>query len=66
MADATSYSPTTAAHHLHGGRNGWDKAVWEAEAIERPDGPSLLLDLQSPDGEEGYPGTVDGRERGTP
>lgn len=45
-------------HHLHGGRRGWDKAVWTAEALDRSDGPSLLLNLTSPDGEEGYPGTV--------
>ena len=46
------------AHHLHGGRLGWDKRLWDAEAFDTPDGPSLLLDLRSPAGEEGYPGTV--------
>jgi aldose 1-epimerase len=45
-------------HHLHGGRRGWDKRVWSAEPIEAPGGPSLRLTLTSPDGEEGYPGTV--------
>jgi aldose 1-epimerase len=45
-------------HHLHGGRKGWDKSVWSAEAIDSPAGPSLLLRLRSADGDEGYPGTV--------
>jgi aldose 1-epimerase len=45
-------------HHLHGGTKGWDKAVWSAEAMEIPDGPTLRLTTVSRDGEEGYPGTV--------
>jgi aldose 1-epimerase len=46
------------AHHLHGGKKGWDKYVWDAVPSETPDGPSLKLARVSPDGEEGYPGTV--------
>src|SRR4029077_11217936 len=46
------------AHHLHGGVKGWDKVVWNAEAMETSDGPVLRLSYVSPDGEEGYPGTV--------
>ena len=45
-------------HHLHGGRRGWDKRVWSAEPSDGPGGPSLLLSLRSPNGEEGYPGSV--------
>ncbi|HEY3498280.1 MAG TPA: galactose-1-epimerase, partial [Polyangiaceae bacterium] len=45
-------------HHLHGGPKGWDKVVWDTEAIETPDGPSLRFRYVSKDGEEGYPGTV--------
>jgi aldose 1-epimerase len=52
-------------HHLHGGRKGWDKSVWSAEATDAPDAPSLLLSLRSPDGEEGYPGTVTAATRYT-
>ena len=52
-------------HHLHGGRKGWDKVVWAAEPIETANGPSLLLGLQSADGDEGYPGTIDAATRYT-
>jgi aldose 1-epimerase len=45
-------------NHLHGGKKGWDKVVWDAEAMETPKGPALKLTYVSKDGEEGYPGTV--------
>jgi len=45
-------------NHLHGGKVGWDKVLWKAEPREGADGPALELSYTSPDGEEGYPGTV--------
>jgi aldose 1-epimerase len=45
-------------NQLHGGRAGFDKAVWRAAARATPDGPTLELDYLSPDGEEGYPGNL--------
>jgi aldose 1-epimerase len=45
-------------HHLHGGRTGWDKVVWNARPLDTADGPALELTYVSKDGEEGYPGTV--------
>jgi aldose 1-epimerase len=45
-------------HHLHGGVKGWDKVVWNAEAMELPDGPAVKLTHVSRDAEEGYPGAV--------
>lgn len=48
-----------APNHLHGGTRGWDKVVWRAEAADTPDGACLRLRHTSPDGDEGYPGTVD-------
>ena len=32
--------------------------MWDAEAMETPDGPAMKLSYVSKDGEEGYPGTV--------
>ncbi len=42
------------ASHLHGGENGFDKKVFNASV----DGNSLILETTSPDGDEGYPGTL--------
>jgi aldose 1-epimerase len=44
---------------LHGGEKGFDKVIWAAEEVDNPDGPSVALSYTSPDGEEGYPGTLD-------
>jgi aldose 1-epimerase len=44
---------------LHGGDVGFDNVIWTATEVESPDGPSLELTYTSPDGEEGYPGTLD-------
>ena len=43
---------------LHGGLVGFDKIVWQAEAIEGPHGPSVVFTHVSPDGNEGFPGTL--------
>jgi aldose 1-epimerase len=40
---------------LHGGRHGFDKVVWQAEAL---DGEALILRYLSPDGDEGFPGNL--------
>lgn len=44
-------------NHLHGGEEGFDKKLWDAEVNE--DENSVTLSYLSPDGEEGYPGNLD-------
>ncbi|MDR9407742.1 MAG: aldose epimerase family protein [Balneolaceae bacterium] len=44
-------------NHLHGGNEGFDKKLWDAEVNE--DENSVTLSYLSPDGEEGYPGNLD-------
>ncbi len=42
------------ANHLHGGRQGFHKRVWQAKEAE--DG--VVFEILSPDGDEGYPGAL--------
>jgi len=58
--DGKDYKVATnnAPNHLHGGVNGFDKFVWEAEPLDTKAGPALKLTRTSPDGEEGYPGNL--------
>jgi aldose 1-epimerase len=44
---------------LHGGVEGFDNKVWEAEAVEGDGEVGVSLHYLSPDGEEGYPGNLD-------
>ena len=43
-------------NHLHGGNTGFDKKLW---TVERQTENAVTLSLTSPDGDEGYPGTLD-------
>lgn len=43
---------------LHGGIKGFDKVVWKARPALSALGPALELAYVSPDGEEGFPGTL--------
>ena len=42
------------ANHLHGGKEGFDKKVWTADVED----DALCMRYTSPNGEEGYPGTL--------
>ncbi|MBX3117880.1 MAG: galactose mutarotase [Fimbriimonadaceae bacterium] len=44
----------TPPHHLHGGEEGFDRKLWRSDRLE--DG--VAFTLVSPDGDQGYPGTV--------
>ena len=59
-ADGVEYqlAQNNDSNALHGGRKGFDKAVWQAEKVDTSDGPALKLTYTSKDGEEDYPGTL--------
>ncbi|MCP3740745.1 aldose epimerase family protein [Rossellomorea sp. BNER] len=45
-------------HHLHGGKNGFHQALWEATPFQSDEKVGVKLTHHSKDGEEGYPGNV--------
>ena len=45
-------------NHLHGGVKGFDKVVWAAQQFQSDSGVGVVLTHTSPDGDEGYPGTL--------
>ncbi|MEH6991835.1 aldose epimerase family protein [Neobacillus drentensis] len=59
--DGTTYhlEKNNNGNHLHGGLQGFDKVVWNAEVREETDSISLQFTYLSKDGEEGYPGNLE-------
>ncbi|MEN9449518.1 MAG: aldose 1-epimerase [Pseudomonadota bacterium] len=47
------------SHHLHGGEQGLDKVVWQAEVTIQEEQTSVNFFYTSPDGDQGYPGNLD-------
>jgi len=61
VADGITYDVVKNNYedHLHGGLAGFDKKTWRVEAYTGTPHASLELRVISPDGDEGYPGTLD-------
>jgi aldose 1-epimerase len=51
-------TPNDAPNCLHGGSHGFDRAVWSAAGFEESGGVGVRLSLVSPDGDQGFPGTL--------
>jgi len=59
--DGHAYQLTlnAGAHHIHGGTKGFNRAVWKAVPVDSADAPAVEFRHQSPDGDQGYPGTLE-------
>ncbi len=55
---ATNDHPGDVPCHLHGGVKGFDKVLWHGEPVRKTGARGVALTYTSPDGEEGYPGTL--------
>jgi aldose 1-epimerase len=58
--DGRSYAlaANNDAHHLHGGRTGFDKVSWDGQTLKGGGGVGVAFSRTSVDGEEGYPGNL--------
>ncbi len=58
--NGTTYTLATnnGPNALHGGLKGFDKVVWHAQVAKTEAGPAIAFTHVSPDGDQGYPGTL--------
>ena len=43
---------------LHGGSEGFNSKVWQCTILSKGANPSIMLELTSPDGDQGFPGII--------
>ena len=55
---AYTLAKNNGVNSLHGGLKGFDKYVWKTREVTSADGLALELTHVSPDGDEGFPGTL--------
>jgi len=60
VLEGTTYAlaANDGPNHLHGGLKGFDKVLWQAEPFSNGAESGVRFTYVSPDGEEGYPGTL--------
>ena len=60
VLDGKSYQLATnnGPNHLHGGVRGFDKLIWSSHPFEDGDSVGVVMYHTSPDGDEGYPGSL--------
>ncbi|MDP2955421.1 MAG: aldose epimerase family protein [Longimicrobiales bacterium] len=58
--DGATYAleANNGANHLHGGKRGFDKLVWEAQPMHLGNAVGVVFRRTSPGGEGGYPGAL--------
>ncbi len=58
--DGKEYQVTTnlGKHHIHGGKVNFTYQFWDAESYQTPRDVGVRFSLKSPDGQEGFPGTL--------
>ncbi|BFI97308.1 MAG: galactose mutarotase [Rhodanobacter sp.] len=60
VLDGKTYQLTLndGPNSLHGGTKGFDKVLWQVVKVVKSPEPSVTLQYVSPDGDQGYPGTL--------
>jgi len=60
VLDGTQYQlpVNNGPNGLHGGTSGFDRRVWDASEVTQAEGVGVRLELVSPDGDNGFPGTL--------
>jgi aldose 1-epimerase len=61
--DGAKYPVTrnSGKHHIHGGKMGFQRVVWSGQPVQDAESAAVEFRHTSPDGEDGYPGTLAAR-----